>query len=148
MFKQKIFITSFLVLVIVAIFHYIGIKYYLYWTVKWYDIPMHILGGLWVSLLSLSIYAHFYGNASIINYRRKVFKVVFLVLLFVTVSWEVFELIGKITFLNDKGYWLDTFKDIFDGYIGGMIGYFFFIRNKKCKVELVSTNNKIIHLVK
>jgi len=124
MFKHKIFITSFIVLIIVAVFNYLGGKYYLYWIYQWYDIPMHILGGLWVSLFSISIFTHFDKNILVINYKKKIFKIVFFSLLLLTISWEIFELVSKITLLSDgTSYWVDTIKDIIDGFIGGMIGY-------------------------
>ena len=144
MFKKKTFIISFIVLVVVAVLNYIGNNFYLYWIYKWYDIPMHILGGLWVSLLSLSVYSYFDKNVSIINYHWRVFRIVFLGLLFMIIFWEIFELVGGMTSLNDNGYWPDTLGDILNGFIGGMIGYFFFIIRKKSDVELEYKNNQII----
>ena len=91
---------------------------------------MHMLGGLWVSLFTLSIYEYFCDdNISNTNCRKKIFYIVFLVLLFIAISWEIFELVGKITFLNDGiWYWFDTTKDIIDDLIGGIIGYVFYIK--------------------
>ena len=132
MFKQKIFIYSFIVLIIVAIFQNLGTSFDLYTIYPWYDIPMHILGGLWVSLFTLSIYIYFFNNTSIPNYRKKVFQVMCITLLFVAVSWEIFEIIGHMTFLSDGiWYWIDTIKDIFDDFIGGMLGYYFYTRNNQ-----------------
>ena len=101
---------------------------------------MHILGGLWVSLLSLSVYSYFDKNVSIINYHWRVFRIVFLGLLFMIIFWEIFELVGGMTSLNDNGYWPDTLGDILNGFIG----YFFFIIRKKSDVELEYKNNQII----
>ena len=144
MFKQKIFIISFILLIIIAVFNYLGVKFYLYWVYRWYDIPMHMLGGLWVSLFTLSVYSYFYKNVSILNYRRKVFTTVFIVLIFVIIFWEAFELVGGITSWNNNGYWMDTLGDILNGFIGGTMGYLFFIRNKKCNVDLGCDYNSII----
>jgi hypothetical protein len=127
MSTKKIFISSFLVLISVAVFNYIGIKYNLYWIYNWYDIPMHILGGLWVSLFSIYLYTYFDKDIFASDYHKKVLKIVILSLTFMTISWEIFELLGKLTFLSDgKWYWFDTIKDIIDGFIGGMIGYYFY----------------------
>ena len=132
MFKQKIFITSFIVLVSVAILNYAGIKYNLYWIYNWYDIVMHMLGGLWVSLFSMSIFIYFFRDVSNPDYNKNILKIVLFALLFMTLSWEVFELLGKITFLSDgKLYWFDTIKDIIDGFIGGIGGYYFYTKNSK-----------------
>ena len=142
MFKQKIFIASFIVLILVAVLNYIGVTYNLYWVYRWYDIPMHMLGGLWVSLFSLSIFSYFGKKNSIVNYRMKAFLIVFFALLFITISWEIFELWGGITFINERGYWFDTLHDIFNAYVGGMVAYVFFIKNKKCAFSLVFNNNQ------
>ena len=132
MFKQKIFIASFFVLIITAFFNYIGGKYFLYWIYQWYDIPMHILGGLWVSLFSIFLYTNFYKDISI--HCKKLSMFVFFTLLLIALSWEIFELMGKITFLSDGiWYWIDTIKDIIDDFIGGMIGYLLYCYFTKTK---------------
>lgn len=136
MFKRKIFIYSFILLILIAIFNYIGVKFCWYWTYRWYDIPMHIAGGLWVSLFFLFLYDYFVNKFTIKNYKIKVFWVVFCVLLFITVSWEIFEVLGGINFTGDRGYWPDTLGDILNGFIGGMIGYLFFIKSKKCNSQI------------
>jgi hypothetical protein len=129
MFKQKIFIYSFIVLILVAIFNYLGTNYYFYITYDWYDIPMHILGGLWVSLFTIFLYTLYYKNTLIKENRKRILSIVCIALLFMTISWEMFEIISKITLPSDGAlYWIDTIKDITDGYIGGMIGYFFYIK--------------------
>lgn len=62
------------------------------------------------------------------------------ILLVVTISWEIFEFIGGITFIDDRGYWIDTFADILNAYIGGAVVYFLFIKNKKNEKTLVTKN--------
>jgi hypothetical protein len=136
MFKQKIFIASFFTLVLVAVLNYFGSKFYWYWTYKWFDIPMHILGGLWISLISLSLYSYFYNNVSIVNYKIKVLGVVLFAVLFIGISWEIFELVGGITYFTDKGYWIDTVADLINDTIGGLIAYLFFIKKRKCLTSL------------
>ncbi|MFH0755199.1 MAG: hypothetical protein V1910_00835 [bacterium] len=131
MFKQKIFIISFIVLVLIAVLNYFGAKFYLYWAHKWYDIPMHILGGLWISTFFLSLYTYFNKKNLIIISRTKIIYLTFFVLLFIIILWEIFELFGKMTFLTDNEYWVDTIQDIFNGYLGGIIGYYLFTKNKK-----------------
>jgi len=118
MFKQKIFIVSFFVLALIAVLNYVGIKLSLYWVYRWYDIPMHMLGGLCVTLFSLSLYSHLNRVFPIIVYKINVFYVLFFTLLVVTISWEVFELLGQITFVGDRGYWPDTLDDILNAYMG------------------------------
>jgi len=129
--KRKILISSLIVIIFIAFSNYIGMKYNLYWVYKWYDIPMHILGGFCVGLFSLYLYSSFQKNIFTANYRRNFFIFLFFILFFITISWEIFELVSKITFINDQGYWIDTIGDILNAYFGGMVVYLFFIRNKK-----------------
>ncbi|MDD4803574.1 MAG: hypothetical protein PHN69_00115 [Candidatus Pacebacteria bacterium] len=138
MFKQKIFVISFIVLVLIAVFNYLGMKFNLYWFYRWYDIPMHMLGGFWVTLFSLSIYNHFSKIFPVISYYVKFLYVMLFILLAVAISWEVFELAGGITFVDDRGYWIDTFADILNAYIGGAVVYFLFIKNNKNEKILVT----------
>jgi len=138
MFKQKIFVISFIVLVLIAVFNYLGMKFNLYWFYRWYDIPMHMLGGFWVTLFSLSIYSHFSKSFPVISYYVKFLYIMLFILLAVTISWEVFELAGGITFVDDRGYWIDTFADILNAYIGGAVVYFLFIKNNKNEKILVT----------
>ena len=136
MFKQKIFIFSFIVLCIVAVFNNLGNNYNLYEIYSWYDIPMHLLGGLWVSLFSLFLYPHINKRFSIANSHMGVFVMIFFILLFITVSWEIFELVGGMMSLNDPGYWPDTLGDIMNGFIGGILGYFYWYWTKMCRDNL------------
>ena len=75
MFKQKIFIYSFIVLVLVAIFNYLGTNYYFYIIYDWYDIPMHIIGGLWVSLFTIFLYTSYYKDTLIKKNNKKIFYI-------------------------------------------------------------------------
>lgn len=144
MLKQKTFIFSFIVLVILAVCNYFGLKFNLYWVYRWYDIPMHMLGGLWVSLFSVFSFNYLRNFFPTIFNRINILYIVVLILLFITISWEVFEVWGKITFIRDIGYWPDTLGDILNAYIGGVVTYLFFVRKNKNVVELVYENNNII----
>src|SRR3989344_4635970 len=131
MFKQKIFIASFIVLIIVAVSNYAGIKYGLYWTYRWFDIPVHALGGLWVSLLFLSAYPYLQKVSNKLD-SRKVLQSLLIVILAVTISWEIFELaIGSVFPGQGLTYWIDTITDIINAFIGSIVGYAFYIIEKR-----------------
>lgn len=141
MIKQKTFIASFVVLVAVAFFNNLGTNLNLYWIYRWYDIPMHMLGGLWVALFSLSLYPLINELLLEKGYKISAFYLSILALLFMTISWELFELLGQITTMIDIGYWSDTLSDILNGYIGGMFGYLFYLKHGNLDLVL---SNKII----
>ena len=137
MSKMRAFWESFFVLILIVVLHFLGSYFNWYWTYKWFDIPMHFLGGLWVALTALWIFCYFGHISSIINYKTKIFFIVFLAIFIIGISWEIFELVGKITFMDDVGYWTDTFGDLFNDFLGGMVAYFYFIRRRKCSNESV-----------
>jgi hypothetical protein len=131
MYKKIVFLVSFVTLCVVASSNYLGIKYNLYWIYKWFDIPVHMLGGLWVSLFYLYLcerYNHIFHNLNFNN----LFKNLLLALLVVTISWEIFELvIGSVHLDDGFVYWSDTISDIINGFIGGILGYLFYNLSKK-----------------
>ena len=99
--------------------------YYLLW---WFDIPMHIMGGLWVALMSLVIYYH-------TSYFKRKDRSVSFVISFALAStmiiglfWEVFEFsVEHFVKLNDNGL-LDTLKDLVDDLIGASLATAIFIK--------------------
>ena len=99
-----------------------------------------MLGGLWVALFSFSLYPYV-KEAGLKNYKISPFYLAFFSLLFMTLSWEIFEILGRITSVSDIGYWRDTVSDILNGYIGGMFGYLFFLKHGN--IDLVLSNKSI-----
>ncbi len=99
--------------------------YYLLW---WFDIPMHIMGGLWVALMSLVIYYH------TSYFKRKDRSVAFVIsfalasTMIIGLFWEVFEFsVEHFVKLNDNGL-LDTLKDLVDDLIGASLATAIFIK--------------------
>ncbi|MBP9760349.1 MAG: hypothetical protein KBD24_03195 [Candidatus Pacebacteria bacterium] len=46
----------FILIWVIAIMHTSAEAFYWYWTYRWFDIPMHYLGGVWVGLAALWIW--------------------------------------------------------------------------------------------
>lgn len=100
----------------------------LYFHFWWLDIPVHILGGLWIALFGLTRY---YATPHIEekNYSRS-FVVVFAVALTLCIGlfWEIYEF-GVQHAIGDFGIGLaDTLLDLVDDLIGALIGALIFIR--------------------
>ena len=95
----------------------LGIGQGFYWSVWWWDIVSHILGGLWVGLCAAWIAAYFQKRISILA--------CVVAALSVGVAWEIFEYLtgsGASIFMS---YTADTIKDLVDDVIGGTAaGYF------------------------
>lgn len=122
----------FWLLLIVGIANWVGTELYLYWSVWWYDIPMHFMGGLWVSL----VVAWAYAFRVDIN-QKKFGSYVWVVIggtLLVGIVWELYELCIDATSLADGIHYVtDTTSDIIMDIAGGIVGalytHKFFNRN-------------------
>jgi hypothetical protein len=95
----------------------LGLNSQMYFTVSWWDVVSHILGGLWVALCVAWIATFFKRRLSIIECVALAFGV--------GVAWEIFEYVNGMGGSIFMSYQLDTAKDLLDDAIGGLIaGYF------------------------
>ena len=114
---------------LVAGLHHFATTFSLYWTLEWFDIPMHFLGGLWVGYFALLL---FFSSGLIkvtINVRNAglIFLIVIFSVLVVGLTWELWELfVGLSDRLTDR---LDSFVDIIMDLIGGTVAFYY--GNKK-----------------
>ena len=118
-FKKPLFKDFFITSVIVAVLHYISLKYYLYWTLPWFDILMHTLGGFLVALFIIFI-LNSYGRIEELK-KHKVFLLLLIygLTLVVGLTWELWEVfVGFTDTFNDLG---DTILDIVMDIIGAAI---------------------------
>lgn len=125
MFTKPLLKEIFWLSVLIASLHYIALTLYLYWTVSWFDIGMHLLGGFILGLIAVFIISNFLNTE--IKSNKKV--AVLLVLSFVMViglGWELWELFVGLT--NVIEHKLDTVIDVIMDFIGG---YFAFLYGKK-----------------
>ena len=144
MFKQRIFIVSIMVLVVLAVMHLLGIKYEIYFYFEKYDIPMHILGGLWISLITFWLLPVLTKGCSIKNYKVRAFWIGLFAVIILASVWEIMELWGGITFTSDKIYLEDTIGDFVCAITGFIIGFIYFVNQRKCAngvCELVKTTS-------
>lgn len=124
-FKKPLIKEIFWLSSLVAILHYMALKLFLYWTVAWFDILMHILGGLVIGLIVLFILMNFVGIAFLNNKKILLFLTISGVLV-VGLGWELWEIfLGWTDVLADQ---VDTMIDIVMDTIGAL---FAFIYSKK-----------------
>lgn len=96
---------------IASLGHLAAIYYSLYWSLLWFDFPIHAAAGAMVGILSYLI-------ASWVFSRNYTPYVAALLLVCVGFSWEVFEyVIG--TSVLEPGFVSDTLQDFVADFIGG-----------------------------
>jgi len=141
MFKQKPFIFSLLVLLILIGLHSVGSYFSWYWVYPWFDILVHMVSGLWIGLLILWLAACLGQINSLKEYKVKSFLIALISAVLIGVIWEVVENISQITDANIRGYTLNTAKDILADAFGGILAYLYFVKRKK---QIDNTNN-VLH---
>lgn len=98
----------------------IAFRYFLYWRLRWFDMPMHFLAGVVVASVVLWVLTFEIPPTS--NLTRYRFALVFGVTLAVGIAWEVFEYAAGIT-RGEPGYWFDTLHDLVMDGVGGAALY-------------------------
>lgn len=123
---QKTFLTELvLIAIVVAVLHQMALSFSLYWTLDWYDIMMHFLGGVWVGFGTLFIF--FTSGLVKITQRIKepllILLILILAVLVVGLTWELWELFtGLSNIIEDLG---DTILDLIMDVIGGVAAFYY-----------------------
>ena len=128
--KLQIRLASLIFFIFIA--NFLANKFYWYYTIWLFDMPMHFLGGFWLGLLFL--YSYSIKEATL----RTFFNLLFFIF-FIGVGWEVFEAIVNKTTLRDSFNYLDTTSDILFDLSGGMCAIFYYFKrimfNKKNEIN-------------
>jgi len=113
---KYIFLSLLFLLILFSVSHYIFEPTNLYYELWWLDIPMHILGGFGVASLTKAILSYQGIKVSYIN--------LFLTYIFIATAWEIYEYVRGMMVYDDISKYLDTVKDLFDGFFGMSIFYY------------------------
>lgn len=126
---NKTYIPAILVLILVYVLHISGSIFGFYNDIWWYDIMMHMLGGIGIALS-----AYWFLKTISKNKIDKNIGIKIIVLTIVAgLLWEGIEAYYDIASapFGSRAYYLDTFKDLIDDTIGGFIALFFINKIKK-----------------
>jgi hypothetical protein len=109
--------------ILVSLLHFVALLQEYYWTLWWYDVMMHLLGGAVISALYIWLATSFVRLP-----KAGLWQVVSFVL-FVGIAWEVWEILAGFTGFEELNYKSDTIYDLINDTIGA-IAMFFIIRKK------------------
>ncbi len=120
MHRQKLFLEFFVSIVVLGVLNFLATKYNWYWTNDYFDSMMHFLGGVMVALFFMWLY--FYSGWFVPPSRNLThfFCATLLCVIFVAVSWEVYELLLGEAKFNAKNYRLDTTLDFIMDTLGAL----------------------------
>ena len=111
--------------IVIAILHGFALMHHLYFSVWWFDIPMHFSGGVLVSIVGIWVLAQFFPATILGSSSYPLLLQVILFAVIVGTVWETFELIFKLTYTDPLIYIADTAKDMTLDIIGACAGYAF-----------------------
>ncbi|MBY0376433.1 hypothetical protein K2P96_00455 [Patescibacteria group bacterium] len=118
MLKKKLLVRIVLLMFAMFLADRLAHNFFWYYTVWWFDMLMHFLGGLWVGLFFSYV---FFGT---IDTKRFIFKVI-AYLFVVGVLWEIFEFATNNVIGHDPFNILDTVSDLFFDLAGGFFALFY-----------------------
>ncbi|HEY4515919.1 MAG TPA: hypothetical protein VJH67_01890 [Candidatus Paceibacterota bacterium] len=119
--KNALLLTETLVLLIViAILHNLAVYFELYWSIDSLDSVMHFLGGVWASIFTLWL---FFFSGFFSPEKRSFLKILSIGILgtiFISTSWEIFELVTGTAVVEWSDYPFDTSLDFVMDFLGGI----------------------------
>ena len=120
MLKPIVGLFILLALVFAAV-HTVAVKMSLYWYFSWFDVVMHLFGGLLIAL----------GMVSLTSFRsvslKPSLKLLLAFLFPIIISWEVFEWFAGLSHPATAVY--DVSKDLLVGFVGAIGGYWLIQKN-------------------
>jgi hypothetical protein len=110
--------------VIVFFLHTLAMRYYLYWRIWWYDIPVHFFGGVMLGALVLWFLQSLQERGWMMTHYTTLISTLSFVL-FGGMMWEFYEYSMGFTFNTLGSYPLDVVKDLLVDILGGLVVYWF-----------------------
>lgn len=105
----------------IFLLNYFALKLHWYFSVWYFDIPMHFLGGFWLGLAYVYLFPP----------KEKTINSVLKILLFVLtmgIGWEVFEISVNEVIVRNAFNYFDTISDIFFDLAGGSLAALCFFK--------------------
>ncbi len=119
--RKRFFIHLALLIFLIFVLNALAGKFYWYYSIWYFDMIMHFLGGLCLGLVFVWL---FWGK----EFSSKlIFKIILGVFL-ISVLWEIFEVIFNNLLAGDSFNFLDTISDIFCDLAGGVFAFFYFLK--------------------
>lgn len=122
-YKRPLFWEIFSLSIITSFLHYSALVLSLYYTVSWFDIMMHFIGGALIGLIFILIFYIYEWKPFQKNNKATVFIVTLGGVLIVGLAWELWELfVGFTDITTDLP---DTLLDIIMDLLGGSMAFLY-----------------------
>lgn len=133
--RRLILAVIFFLTVLIAVLHSAAIEHHLYWKFWWFDMVVHFLGGVIVSLGALwFLFLSRYVPAPSVG-RNGMFAIALLAIVVIGISWEVFEVLSGIPI--EENFVFDTCIDLMMDLLGACVGYVYFRGGRPSRLRYV-----------
>lgn len=125
MHKHSLSLSIMIVGALVAVLHVTALNLSLYFVYQWFDILVHFLMGVFLSMVGVWFYRKFRREAL---FNNEHLNALFNIIIFVTIAglfWETFELAFELTLANRALYIKDTILDFIMNIIGAIFGFIY-----------------------
>lgn len=136
--RKKLFIRIVLLIFFIFIINSLALWLHWYSAILWLDMPMHFLGGFWLSLFFIWLFSFKELNIEKEIFNKKNFEFILKILLWVLIFgilWEIFEILVNESITKNPFDTLDTFSDLLLDLLGGFFAIFYFIKRIMYKEE-------------
>lgn len=127
--KKKLRVRIVSLILFIFVLNLIAMKFYWYFSIWWFDMPMHLLGGFWVGLFFI-----WFLEPKDLSFST-IIKIILGVLL-VGVAWEMFEVIVNKTIIQNPFNTLDTISDVCFDLAGAFISILYFAKRIMIKQNI------------
>lgn len=137
--RKPLFTEWFVLAVVVLLLHAIATYYHLYWSIYEFDSIVHFLAGAGLAMFFIWLY-YFSGFFKPREKKlRNFFTVAFWGSVFVSVCWEIYEIIFQQTMVQKTDYPYDLFMDLLMDLLGCVVGIFYAYLSKMKLDSLTGT---------
>jgi uncharacterized BrkB/YihY/UPF0761 family membrane protein len=126
--KKKLLIRLTSLILFIFAINVLANKFYWYYSIWYFDMPMHFLGGFWLSLALVWLFP-------LSNVNSKYISKIILGALLIGIFWELFEILFNNYIAQNPFNTLDTLSDIFFDLAGATAGVLYFLKRIMPKEE-------------
>lgn len=123
--RKRLFKIQAYFIIFIFLVNSLALKLYFYYSIWYFDMFMHFLGGFWVALFF--IWLSSIKNIQL-NFSSESFLKITYFVLFIGVSWEIFEIIFNNVIAQNEFNTLDSLSDLFFDFSGAIFASLFFLK--------------------
>lgn len=126
---KRLILLGFLFLGGLLLINEFATRFHIYFVYKWFDTPMHFLGGFGVGIVAIALLRSWFTREVYDSKPQMLYTLI--IVLGVGVVWEIIETFYKVSVIYGGHFWIDTSKDLLIDTFGGILSYICFHQHLK-----------------